>query len=107
MSLAHCHLKPTALAKTPAVVSLQSRNAATTHIAKMSVRVAIFHVPNNPNLRTITTHTIINTITLRKDVRHAACQTSALIHHINILAGTTMSSLRATHHGKVICIHLT
>jgi hypothetical protein len=105
-SLAHYHLKPTALAKTRAVVSLQNRNAATTHIAKMSVHVAMFHVLNSPNLNTITSHTIINTTTLQKDVRRVACQTFALTHHINIRARTTICSLRATHHGKVKCIRL-
>jgi purine nucleoside permease len=106
-SLAHYHLKLIALAKTRAVVSLQNRNAATTHIAKMSVHVAMFHVLNSPSLNTITMHTTINIITLRKDARHVACQTSALTHHINILARTTTSSLQASHHGKVKCIRLT
>lgn len=107
MSLAHYHLNHTALAKIPAVVNLQSRNAATIHTARMSMHVAMFHVSNSLNLNTITTHMIINIITLQKDVRRAACQTFVPIHHINILVGTTMSSLRVTHHGKVTCIHLT
>ena len=106
MSLARYHLRPTALAKTRAVVSLQSRNAATTHIARMSVHVAMFRVLNSPSLNTITTHMIINIITLRKDVRRVVCQTFALTHHINIPARTMISSPQATHHGKVKCIHL-
>jgi hypothetical protein len=64
------------------------------------------HVLNSHSLNTITIHTTIKTITLRKDARHAACQTSALTHHINILARTTMSSLQATCHGRVKCIRL-
>jgi hypothetical protein len=76
------------------------------------VHVAMFHVPNRPNLKMITTYMIITSMTIsiitrRKDVRHVACQTSAHTHHINILARTMMSFLPATHHGKVICIHLT
>jgi hypothetical protein len=106
MSLARYHLRPTALAKTRAVVSPQSRNAATTHIARMLVHVAMFRVLNSPNLNTITTHMIINIITLRKDVRRVVCQTFALTHHINIPARTMISSPQATHHGKVKCIHL-
>jgi hypothetical protein len=71
------------------------------------VHVAMFHVPNSRNLKMSITNMSISIITLRKDVRHVACQTSALTHHINIQARTTIFSLPATHHGKVICIHLT
>jgi hypothetical protein len=72
----------------------------------MLVHVAMFRVLNSPSLNTITTHMIINIITLRKDVRRVVCQTFALTHHINIPARTMISSPQATHHGKVKCIHL-
>lgn len=104
MSLARYHPNPTALAKTRAVVSLQSRSAATTHIVRTLVRVALFPVPNHPSLNMTKTRMITNII-LQKDVQHAACQTSALTHHINILVGTMISSLRVTHRGMDTCIH--
>jgi len=72
------------------------------------VHVALYHVSNSLKLNTIITHTITN-ITLRRDALLVACLTSVLIHHINILAGTTMSSLQGTHRGMMAmcirCIH--